>query len=136
MTDGITVFDTGTGFMAAMNRHQAARWSPQSGVDLVFQYGDTGRELMLQIQPGQQHPGMVRGVLGRRHQQAAECDGCHVCLNGSDVLILWWPLPPSPATYPQVMERLFELAGLTLPSVSADRAVRPQTGVGMARPLG
>ncbi|ATZ94664.1 MULTISPECIES: HrpV family type III secretion system protein [Dickeya] len=136
MTDNITVFETGTAFMAAMNRHQAARWSPQSGVDLVFQYGDTGRELMLQIQPGQQYPGMLRNMLGRRHQQAAECDGCHLCLNGSDVLILWWPLPPTPDTYPQLIERLFELAGLTLPPVSAERAVRPQTGVGIARPLG
>ncbi|MBX9447447.1 HrpV family type III secretion system protein [Dickeya chrysanthemi] len=135
MTDSITVFDTVTAFMAAMNRHQAARWSPQSGVDLVFQFGDTGRELMMQIQPGQQYPGMLRSLLARRYQQAAECDGCHLCLNGSDVLILWWPLPSDPGSYPQVIERLFELAGMTLPSLSIAPTARPQTGNGRARSL-
>ncbi|AUQ25669.1 HrpV family type III secretion system protein [Dickeya zeae] len=135
MNDSIAIFDNLMAFMAAMNRHEAARWSPQSGVDLVFQFGDTGRELMLQIQPGQQYPGMLRSLLGRRHQQAMACDGCHLCLNGSDVLILWWPLPAAPDTYPQFIERLFELAGLTLPSASAVREVRPQAGVGIARSL-
>ncbi|WP_226101924.1 HrpV family type III secretion system protein [Dickeya oryzae] len=122
MTDSIRMVDAMMAFMAAITRHQVARWSPQSGIELVFQLAEHGYELMLQIHPGKHYPGLYRRLLERRYQQAAEYDGCHLCLNGSDVLILWWPLPPASDSYAQRVEQLFALAELTLPPVATMRA--------------
>ncbi|WJV68858.1 HrpV family type III secretion system protein [Pectobacteriaceae bacterium CE70] len=116
MTTSLPLFERHADFVAAMNRHQAARWIPHSGVELIFQYGESGKELMMQIQPGQQYPGMLRNILSRRYTEAANIENCHLALNGDNVLILWWSLLQPPVEYPAVIRQLFHLAGLELPT--------------------
>ncbi|WP_035341736.1 MULTISPECIES: HrpV family type III secretion system protein [Dickeya] len=112
MTDTLLPFSSAASWMAALARHQPGRWSPQPGVELVCQPGEAGWEVMLHIQPAQQPPGLLRTLLNRRYQQAERYEGSHLCLNGRNVLIIWWPLPQEPASYAQVVEQLFALAGL------------------------
>lgn len=114
MTDStLTDVESGAAFIAAMNRQQPTRWQPQSGIELRFQYGESGGwALELSIQPGRQYPGQLRQILGRRYDRDDETEGAHIFLRETNVLTIGWLLWQPAVEYPQVVRALFQLAGV------------------------
>ncbi|OSN02624.1 hypothetical protein [Lonsdalea populi] len=114
MTDStLTDVESGAAFIAAMNRQQPTRWQPQSGIELRFQYGESGGwALELSIQPDRQYPGLVRQILGRCYERDAETEGAHIFLREANVLTIGWLLWQPAVEYPQAVRELFQLAGV------------------------
>ncbi|MGM3175385.1 hypothetical protein [Dickeya lacustris] len=130
MNDAIPSYGSAASWLAAVTRHQPGRWFAQPGIELIHQHSGTGWVVMAEIQPSRQTPGLLRAVLSRRHQYAEQYEGSHLCLNGHNVLIIWWPLPDEPEASPRIIESLSALAGVSL---TAADAPAPQTTVADAR---
>lgn len=91
---------------------QNCRWTVLQGVELVVLCGTHGRELMLNLYPPFQAPGIFQRLLRRRAQHPDYYDGCYLCLNSENILSCWYQLREEGADDKHQIAQLFQLAGI------------------------
>lgn len=99
-------------FLSLLQLRQTCRWPVQKGVELQALIGARGREVMLNLQPAFQPPGLYQRLLRRRVEMPERYDGCYLCLSRERILSCWCQLPDDDTEDKQYIERLFGLAGI------------------------
>ena len=82
------------------------------GIDLRAITAGTQLGLALQINRETLQARQVERVLERRFEQALVYDGCFVCANADDALLLWHTVAPGGIPLEEIRSRLLSLAGL------------------------
>lgn len=114
MSDSCPQVASLSALLSLLQLRQNCRWPVQQGVELVALCGARGREVMLNLQPAWQPPGLYQRLLRRRAQLPDRYEGCYLCLSAAPILSCWRRLDDDPAEdKPQIAE-LFSLAEMDL----------------------
>lgn len=100
--------------LSLLQLRQNCRWLVQPGVELVALCGERGREVLLNLQPTFQPPGLYQRLLCRRAQLPDRYEGCYLCLNAERILCCWRQLDEDSSDDKQQIAQLFRLAGIEL----------------------
>ncbi len=106
--------------LSLLQLRQTCRWPVQQGVELVALCGERGREVLLNLQPTWQPPGLYQRLLCRRAQRPDRYEGCYLCLNAERILSCWRQLDEAASDDKQQIARLFSLAGIELADAPPD----------------